>query len=1153
MQPMSYYLIAALSVVSYTAMMWVLVDVMGLSGRAAFNVRLALMALGILAGGLWLWWKAKRGGGLSGGGGALPAEAEMLEPMFRDAEAKLAASRLGREARIGTLPLVLALGDEGSAKSSTIVNSGLDAELLAGHVYQEGYVVPTRAVNLWFARDVVVVEAGGKVLEDAGRWNAILRRLQPARLRSLFGGGRQAPRSVVVFMDAEKFLQPGALENTTAIARRLNARLGEVSRALGVQLPVYVLFTRCDRIPFFTEYVSNLSDEESRQVVGVTVPLALGQGAGVYAEQETRRLTMAMRDLFLGLADYRSPMLKREHNAAKLPGIYEFPREFRKLRQMLVQFTVELCRPSQLQTSPYLRGLYFSGVRPIEVREAVRQRRPAQGNLSDATGVFGGAAMEAQAAPSVQTRRLPQWVFTHRLFNEVILKDQAAFGASARSVGTDMARRGLFAGAAVLSLLLLTAWTVSYFKNRGLQAEVKESVQAIGMAQTDSQNLAPADALRRLEGLRQNAELLSRYSREGAPWSMRWGLYTGDSLLPTVRKLYFGKFHQLLFGQIQGGWLDWMRRLPPAPGPNDDYQYTYDTLKGYLMTTSHHDKSTRMWLSPLLLSRWQGKAQADEERRRLARMQFDFYSDELKIANPFSSENDAAAIEKTRKYLAQFAATERIYQYMLAEAGKKHPSINFNRQFPGSASYVMNNKEILGAFSKGGWLFMEEAITKKFDEYFAGEEWVLGPQTASAVDRAKIQQDLLARYRADFMGNWREYIRGGAVVRYASLDDAVRKLGQLSGAQSYLLAMICVASENTSAATVQEVKDALQPAQYVTPAGCTDRYIGQTNQMYMNGLLGLQASLEQAARANNPQDPAVGQTLSMAAQAKQAARQVAQGFRIDKEGRVDQMVQKHLEDPITYVENLLGRLGPAQVNGAARQFCVEFGNLTKKYPFDTNSRIDASIEEVNSVFRPQNGSLWVFYESTLKNHLIRQGAQFVPNPSSSGIRITPAFLRFFNRAASFSDALYKNGASQEPMVNYTIRALGSEGVQRLTLRLDGQELKSTGAGGQQASFTWPGRGAREARLAGSLGGPELGWLSYDGLWAVFRLFAEAERWQPSGSGFSFEWVPKTSGQPMRLGDGRPLTVRYYLDMGTSAPIFQRNYLAGFQCVSQAAQ
>jgi hypothetical protein len=38
-----------------------------------------------------------------------------------------------------------------------------------------------------------------------------------------------------------------------------------------------------------------------------------------------------------------------------------------------------------------------------------------------------------------------------------------------------------------------------------------------------------------------------------------------------------------------------------------------------------------------------------------------------------------------------------------------------------------------------------------------------------------------------------------------------------------------------------------------------------------------------------------------------------------------------------------------------------------------------------------------------------------------------------------------------------------------------------------------------------------------------------------------------------VSGGQPLTVRYFLDMGTTAPIFQKNYLAGFQCVSQAAQ
>ena len=88
-----------------------------------------------------------------------------------------------------------------------------------------------------------------------------------------------------------------------------------------------------------------------------------------------------------------------------------------------------------------------------------------------------------------------------------------------------------------------------------------------------------------------------------------------------------------------------------------------------------------------------------------------------------------------------------------------------------------------------------------------------------------------------------------------------------------------------------------------------------------------------------------------------------------------------------------------------------------------------------------------------------------------------------------------------------------------------------------------------------LGGPEFGFLSYDGLWAVFRFFGDADKWQAAGSGYNFDWVPRQgqSGQPMTLSTGKPLTVRYFLDMGTTAPIFQKGYLSGFQCVSQVAQ
>ena len=91
--------------------------------------------------------------------------------------------------------------------------------------------------------------------------------------------------------------------------------------------------------------------------------------------------------------------------------------------------------------------------------------------------------------------------------------------------------------------------------------------------------------------------------------------------------------------------------------------------------------------------------------------------------------------------------------------------------------------EVPGAFSKGGWAFMKDAIAHA-DRYFSGEQWVLGDQAAATIDRAKLEQDVKARYYGDFLKEWRTYIKGASVVRYAGLKDASQKLTQLSGNQS---------------------------------------------------------------------------------------------------------------------------------------------------------------------------------------------------------------------------------------------------------------------------------------------------------------------------------------------------------------------------------
>jgi type VI secretion system protein ImpL len=1074
--------------------------------------------------------------------------------LIHAAEAKLSAARLAEGARIANLPVILLMGQPGSTKTSVVIHSGLDPELLAGQVYQNADVVPTRAANLWFSRHTVFAEAGGALLADSGLWTRFVRRLQPKA--SVVGKGMQAPRAAVVCFDAETFTRSGAQEAVVNAARTLRARLGEISQSLGINLPVYVLFTKMDRLPFFVEYVRNLSNEEAGQVLGATLPLVTGRGEGVYAEEETARLSGTFELLFRSLADARPEFLKRETDRTKLAATYEFPREFRKIRPAVVQFLVDLCRPSQLSVGPLLRGFYFTGVRPIVINEAAPvaaaapQSQANYGTASGATGIFK-AGGQAAAAPAPQpqvgvARKVPQWLFLGHWFTDVLLSDRAAMGASGSSTKTSFARRVLFIAAAALCLLLSIAFTVSFFKNHGLETRLRTAAEGSAAADSAAANLAPVESLRKLEAVRQSLETLRQYKLEGAPFTYRLGLYAGNDLYPEAWRIYFARFRQLLFGQTQNAVLQGLAGLPPTPGP--EYGPTYDALKAYLITTNHHEHSTREFLTPVLMKWWAGDRAIDAERQQLVQKQFDFYSDVLAKENPYSESNDAASIEKARRYLSQFAGTERVYAFMLSEAGRKNPPINFNRQFAGSAQVVVETHEVPGAFSKGGWAFMKDAILHA-DRYFSGEQWVLGDQSSPNIDRAKLAQDLRARYNADFIQHWRAYVKSASVVRYAGLADASQKLIQLSGNQSPLLELFALASLHT-AVDDPEVATVFQPVQTVVPPGSTDRFILPPNQNYVNALVTLQASLESiAGQGGSPTDAAAAPTLQNAMQAKVTTRQMAQAFRIDADGHIEAGVQKLLEDPIVYVEGLLRALGPAELNGKGKSLCGQFRAVLSKYPFNSNATAEATLADVNGLLRKPDGALWAFYDQSLQKLLVKQGSQYVIGPSGG---INPAFVNFFNAAAAFSDAIYSGGA-QDPHFTYTLKPEPNEGIQTVNLLVDGQSLSYSGGAATPKQFAWQGGGTHGAKASVKFGGPEITFDEHDGIWSVFRFFNKADRWTPAGNGQSLEWIIRAGKDPMKLPNGKPLTVHFELDMAGAPAVFQVGYFSRLACVSEVAR
>jgi type VI secretion system protein ImpL len=1142
-------LIVAPILLAYLLLTFFTGNLFGIQGTRLWILRGALWLIGIVAAAVvvWFFWdKEKKEKSAAAAAEEAPADGEEIAVLLRDAERKLASAQLSKGARIGNLPAILLLGEAASTKTTTMLHSGLEPELLAGQIYEHGNVTSTRTANLWYSHQTIFVEASGKLLNDEHARTYLAKHLQPRKLGAVVGSGGQAPRAALVCVEIERITAGGQAMASTA--RNLRARLGEIAQSFGIQLPVYVLFSKTDRLPFFADFVRNLNNEEAAQPLGVTLPIP-GAVTGVWAEEQTGRLAGVFDQIFRALCNARPELLARENDAVKLPGAYEFPREFKKLRGSLVQFLVDLCRPSQLTVGPFLRGFYFSGVRPVIVQETAAAPEPraeaqSRQDAPEATAMFrvpaGGLA--ASAAPRARTtvsRKVPQWLFLTHFFNHVLLADHVAMGASGSSAKTDTLRRVLLICAAALCLVFCIVFTVSFVLNKRLEGQVHEALQGTTAAPAAG-SLASVDSLGRLEALRQSLETLTVYNREGAPLSYRWGLYAGNDLYPDVHRLYFARFKTLLFGQTQNNLAAFLSGLPAAP-PTPAYDQTYDALEAYLITTSNHDKSTREFLSPVLLKTWSANVAVDPARLQLAQKQFDFYSEELKVENPFTKQNDQAAILRARNYLKQFGDIDRVYQAM--KAGAPKTTVNFNRQVSGSREYLVDSYDVTGPFTRDGWKFMVDAIRHP-DRYVHGEAWVLGDQSAVNTDPRELTRQVRTRYEQDYIKEWRNYLRSGSVVKYADIKDASAKLNMLSGAQSPLLALFALATQHIPWGDDPEIAKALQPVQYVEPPPADVSYIGPQNKDYVDALGKLQTDVD--ALANSPGDPAAtAKAQSDAGDAKNTTNRVARSFTPGSDP--DSVVQKLLLAPITNLESKLRGVGAEDLNAGGKALCGQFGAVLHKYPFNPASKEDAKVEEVNSILKKPDGALWKFYEDNLKKFLTKEGNQYVPVQGAS-VTLTPRFVDFFKQAAAFSDFLYAGG---DPHFTYSLKPVPTETVTKIGLDIDGKKLDYTGGTPTATQFTWQAGGVHGAK--GTYGAEGGSFSDNAGTWAIFRLFADADKGPASGGAGDYDWIIKTGNPPRpSMINGKPVTVRLELDM-TGPPVFQKSFFSHLACVSEVAK
>ena len=1123
-----------------------------LQGTAlALFIVLTVLLAGVAAGTiLYLHFRAKKQQGQEAEGTEATAEIDLL---LNDANRKLKASKQQGAKALDELSLLYMLGEAGAAKTTLVVRSGLEPELLAGTAPRAGEadVIPTPLLNVWFTKQAGILEVGQGLRQSESLLTRLIQRTRPNAYRSAFGSGA-SPRAAVVCV-AAKMLLSG--ESSLASARATGAQLREISRVLGATLPVYVIVTKLDEIPHFAEYVRNLSNEEASLILGTTLKPSEAS-AGVYADSASRELSSVLDVLSYSLGEFRVEILSRETQRGNAPKAYEFPREFAKLRGTLTQYLVELCKPSQLSTNPYLRGFYFCGVRAqvVEQENAVRVA-PASQPVQDqgATQYLSLASLKQPAersapAPVFSSVRIPQWTFLPRLFPQVILNDKSVLVASRQTAPAQFFRRTLFATLAGLFCVYVILLLISFFNNLAIEHRINGAARALPVSSPSAIGSPGLSDLQTLDQLRQTIVQLDGFQHDGPPWSYRFGLYQGDKLAIRARHVYFDRFRPLLLNATQANFVSYLKGLPEVAGgvAGDDgsaYDASYRPLRAYLITTTNPAYSTAEFLSPVFIQYWMGAKTVDVEQQRLARLQADFYANELARKNPYAIDAETATVVHARKYLSSFGGTARIYQNMLTAAEKTNASINFNKKYPGSAESVVESEIVRGAFTRTGFDAMQDAIRNP-DRYAHGETWVIGEQGIQPIDKTNLVNQLATMYSTDYVKAWQSFLAGGKIVGCggaspAGLKPTAALLDRLSRPDSPLLEFFFTISHNT-AINDPGIKKIFKSAQALVDPEAVDAFIGPGNKSYMDAIGPLSVAV--GLLAKNPpatMDAAAFSSIGTSVQAAlNAVAQTQQTMSVDPLFQTEKKVTALLKAPIECSEKLVPAAGAA-VNGAGAQMCKLMSTVLLKQPFSATASAQASVAEVDSVFAPETGALWTTYNGILKPLLAQQGSQYVPAPNPSGAA-TPAFAAFFSRAAHISAELYPAG-SKSPSFTFTLKPVASKEIDGATLVMDGQRMP---AGSSSQQFNWNAASASQASLAYNHGES----LRSQGTWSLFQLVRHAKATAPASGQLRLEFPIEVSGQPMILSDGTPMVVRFDLS-GTGAELLGPGGLSGLHCVA----
>lgn len=746
---------------------------------------------------------------------ARKAEVEALRKRMVEAVKTIKTSKIGQVSgheALYELPWYMVIGNPAAGKSTAILNSGLQFPLAdkGGSAVIQG-IGGTRNCDWFFTTEGILLDTAGRYSVQEGdrrEWFGFLDLLRKYRPR--------APINGIIVTASIPELMDNPPQFAINLAKNLRQRVQELTERLEIFAPVYVMFTKADRITGFADFFGDSVKAERDRAWGASLPYEPDEKQNAVALFDRR-----FDELYAGLKEISVAHIATHRAAHPLAELMIFPLEFAGIKPALRVFLATLFESNPFQYKPMFRGFYFtSALQEGTVRSLSAERIAAR---------FGLASDPASREP--REIHSKNGFFLHDLFSKVVFADRKTVRRFATPVKTRLRYLSFFAFVALLGLAL-GGWTWSYLGNRQLVANVEADLQKVVKLQSGQAGLKPR--FEALGILQDRIEQLHKF-REDRPLALSLGLYQGNRLEDKLVAEYYGGLRQLMLVPVADSVQAFLKEVntrpeqlkpltvtatgataaPPAPGPAQaggglyagasptDVQDAYNALKTYLMLSDKRhveaahltDQIPRFWRAWLEAHR--GDMPRQEVIRDAERM-IAFYLSRTGDDNwPVLADSNLALVEHTRDNLRRVVrgmpARERVYADIKARASTRFAPMTVARILGTAGAeadgVVAGSTVISGAFTREAWQeYVEVAIRDAANKESNSKDWVLNVAASDDLtlegSPEQIRKTLVGMYKAEYAREWQRFMQGIAVRDLGSFDKAVDAMNQLGDPQN---------------------------------------------------------------------------------------------------------------------------------------------------------------------------------------------------------------------------------------------------------------------------------------------------------------------------------------------------------------------------------